>query len=113
MENPINLEKPKRKWLPQTKEGKKALIFGTITIAWGLLFIPLNEFFRRFVHVPVAGSSGLWLEIVLFIFALYYGIKVIFRIKERAILNIIIFILFCLVGGFWLLFAFGEVIFPH
>ena len=113
MENPINLEKPKRKWLPQTKEGKKALIFGVIAIAWGLLFIPLVSLFRRFIHIPVAGSSGLLAEIVLFIFGLYYSIKTIFKIKERAILNIIVFILFCLVGGFWVIFALGEVLVPH
>ena len=113
MENQSNPEKPKKEWRPQTKEGKRALIFGIITIVWGLLFIPLVSLFRRFVHVPVAGSSGLWLEIVLFIFGLYYSVRTIFKIKERTTLNIVIFILLCLVGGFWLLFALGEIISPH
>ena len=114
MENQPDLEKFKeRKWLPQTKEGKRAIIFGVITITWGLLFIPMVNLFRRFIHVPVAGSSGLWLEIVFFIFGFYYSIKAIFKIKERTSLNIVVFILLCLVGSFWLLFALGELIFPH
>jgi len=112
MENPTNLEKPERKWLPQTKEGKRALIFGVITIVWGLLFISLSNLIHLF-RIPLGGSIFLLAEIVLFIFALYYSIKAIFKIKERNILNIIIFILFCIVGGFWVLFVLGEIIVPH
>ncbi|MDD5342501.1 MAG: hypothetical protein PHH01_00745 [Patescibacteria group bacterium] len=103
---------PKRKWLPQTKEGKKALIFGTLTIVWGLLFISLAGFVSRLFRMP-GGFLSVLVEIMLFIFGLYYSLKAIFKIKERAILNLIIFILFCVVGGFWLLFAIGEILFPH
>ncbi|MFA5070322.1 MAG: hypothetical protein WC528_03490 [Patescibacteria group bacterium] len=112
MENPTNSEKPARKWLPQTKEGKRALIFGIITIVWGLLFVSLGNLTARLFRIP-GGFFSVLLEIVFFIFGLYYSIKAIFKIKERTILNIIVFILLCLVGGFWLMFALGEIIFPH
>lgn len=112
MGNPTSLEKPNRKWLPQTKEGKRALIFGIITIVWGLLFISLASLTARLFRIP-GGFFSVLLEIVFFIFGLYYSIKAIFKIKERNILNLIIFVLFCLVGGFWMVFALAEIIFPH
>ena len=119
MENPANLEnqEPKRKWLPQTKEGKRALIFGIIVTVLGLLLIlSLFEFFRLLFTYPYAllnTNTAFFLllaELVLFILGLYYSIRTIYKIKERNILNIISFVLICIIGGFWLLWTLGSMI---
>ena len=97
----------KRNWLPQTITAKWAVGFALVTIVLGVLLPTLTS-------VPgVVGFRGVTMEIILTIVSLVLSIKAIFREKDRSILTLVIFILFCLVGGFWLLFVLGEVIVPH
>jgi hypothetical protein len=101
-----NLTK-KRKWLPQTKTAKWAVGFALATIILGLLLPSLTS-------LPfIGGREAVIMEIVLTIVSLILSIKAIFGKKDHSILIIIAFIIFCVVGGFWLLFALGEIISPH
>ena len=97
------------KWLPKTKDGKISLVLCAVAIVYGILMPVMLPFWGRFADGRVVVS----LEIILSIAAFYFSFKTIFKIKDRTILTIIAFSMLCLIGGFWLLFALGEVVFPH
>jgi hypothetical protein len=107
MENSINEKsKPKRNWFPQTKTAKWAVGFALATIVLGVLLPSLTS-------LPfVGGREAVITEIILTIVSLVLSIKAIFGQKDRSILLLIIFVLLCLIGGFWLFFAVGEIISP-
>lgn len=105
--------KPKRKWLPQSKDGKKALGFCLAAIIWGLLLPFIPKIGRLIIGAAGSGLITLSIEVILVILGLIFSIKAIFKEKDRSVLNIIVFVLFCIVGGFWLLFAIGEIVSPH
>lgn len=99
--------------MPRTKEGKMALTFGIIAIAWGVLLIPAGRIFRGILQMRSSSIPMVVLEIILFVIALYLNIRAIFKIKDRSTWNLVVFIILCVIGGFWVLFAGGEVLFPH
>ena len=109
-------QKLKRPWLPKSREGKKALIFSALTVAWGILF-PIIPFPRCMIGkcwtVAFGGLSRVLLLFVLLIFGFRYLYKTIFKIKDRAISVMILFVLFCLIAAFWIMFAIGEIFYPH
>jgi len=110
------MENQKRRWLPESKEGRQAIIISALAVAWGILmpvitFGPIRiaglEFFL------LGGFERVLMELVLAVLGFYYLYKAIFKIKDRAWLVMILFAFFCLIAGFWILFAIGEVLFPH
>jgi hypothetical protein len=115
MENSNSPEqlKPAREPMPKTKEGKMALTFGIIAIAWGVLLIPAGRIFRGILHLRMSSIPMVVVEIALFIVALYLSIRAIFKVKDKSMWNLVVFVILCVVGGFWVLFAGGEMLFPH
>ncbi|MFH1736306.1 MAG: hypothetical protein ABH838_00240 [Actinomycetota bacterium] len=95
----------KSKWWPATRTGRLAVWYGVAAVVWGVLFPNFIRFLSGFFMVA--------LEVVLVIMAFFYSIRAVFREKERNLLSFVVFGLLCLVGGFWLLFALGEVLVPH
>jgi hypothetical protein len=109
-------KKEKRKWLPVTPIGKKALWFSLAVVIWGILMpmIPFPESWREnVIGGIVGGASRVVILIALIILALKYLIKALFKEKDRSILGWICFGFFCFVAGFWTLFIIGEFTFPH
>lgn len=108
-------EKQKRPWLPKSKDGKRAVIFSALAIVWGILMplIPSPEWMRGGLAGGINGLSRVLVLFVLLVLGFYYQRKAVFKIKDRSLLVLILFGLFCLVAGFWLMFAIGEVIYPH
>ncbi len=112
-----NTQKVKRPWLPKSREGKKALIFSALAVVWGILMpiIPFPRWMRDSWGWQIAfgGPPRILLLLVLLIFGFRYLHKAIFKIKDRAILVMILFLLFCLVAAFWIMFFIGEIVSPH
>ena len=65
----------------------------------------------RPIPIPMGLTSAM-LEFVLAISAFVVGV-VALRKGERSWLTLVAFVLAVLVGGFWILFGFGEMLFPH
>lgn len=110
-------KKIKRPWFPKSKEGKKALILSALAVAWGIL-LPMIPYPQQWISVVWAeilfgGLSRVLLLFVLLIIGFRYLHKAIFKIKDRAISVMIMFVLFCLIAAFWIMFALGEIFFPH
>jgi hypothetical protein len=89
------------------------------TVVWGLVFpiLPrligplLNRPGGPVVRVPM-GFAGAMLELILAI-ATFVTAGVALKRGDRAWLVIAALIPAVLVGGFWLIFAIGEVLVPH
>jgi hypothetical protein len=104
-------------FLPRTKEGKRAVIFAAIAVAWGIL-IPILPFPRDWievVHLQIlfGGMSRMIILAILSGVGAVYLQKAIFKAKDRSVLVIILGVLFAVIVGFWLLFVIGEIVFPH
>ena len=103
----------KVKWWPVSSGGKIALALCIVAVVYGILLPSALSFLHQFLGMYMDGIAGLSIEIILSIVAFYFSFKAIFKNKDRTILTIVPFCMLCLVGGFWLLFAVGEVVFPH
>lgn len=105
----------KRKWLPESKNAKIALRFCAAAVVWGILmpFIPFPQFAIGGLRGLFSGLVVISIEVILIITAWFFSYKAIFKEKEGSVITLLIFGLFCLVGGFWLLFALGEILVPH
>ena len=101
----------KRKWVPTTRDGKKALAFCLAAIVWGILMplIPFPESLRGDTAGAISGGVVIGIEILLAILGLLFSIRAIFKAKDRSVLSIAVFIMFCIVVGFWLFFAIGNI----
>jgi len=110
---PTPAPKPKRNWLPTTKDGKTAVALCLAAIIWGLLLPFIPKISRGIIRAAGSGLITMSIEVILVILGLIFSIKAIFKVKERAILSILIFVIFCVIGGFWLMFAIGEIVSPH
>jgi len=109
------LQKPKKPWLPKSREGKRATVFSALAILWGILLpaIPSPEWMRGGLAGGINGLARVLILVVLLVLSFIYLHKAIFKIKDRAILVLILFCLFCLIAAFWLLFFIGEFVYPH
>ena len=100
---------------PQTRIGRWATGLGIATAVWGVLFPFFGAIVRslQMARFPFpVGFGGAAIEVVLALATIVTGIIAITR-KERSWLFVIGFGLGAVMGGFWLLFAAGEVLFPH
>jgi hypothetical protein len=113
MEALVVLSMNKVKWWPASRDGKIALALCTVAVVYGILILSALSALRQFFGVFIDGRVVVSFEIILSIVAFYFSFRAIFRNKDRAVLTIVPFCVLCLVGGFWLLFAFGELLFPH
>jgi hypothetical protein len=109
----------KRSLRPVSTLGWWAFWLGIATIVWGLLLTSLPGLVRTLAErsenfrfpVPVGFSGGV-LELILAIAAIVTGAISIKR-GERSWLMLLTFALTVIIGGFWILFALGEVLYPH
>ena len=109
----------KRPLRPASRLGWWAFGLSVATVAWGVLLPSLVGLLgaafggttgRRF-PIPV-GFTGATLELVLAVSALASGIAAL-RTGERSWLTLLAFVTAVVVGGFWIFFALGEVLWPH
>lgn len=108
----------KRPLWPASRLGWWAFGLGIVTVLWGALLPSLV----RWLWSAFGGTSGrpriplgftsAALEIVLAIAAIAVGI-IALRKGERSWLTLLAFVLVVVVGGFWIFFALGEVLWPH
>jgi len=107
----------KRPWLPKSWEGKRAVIFSASAILWGILlpFIPFPEWIINFwwTQAFFGGPPRILILFVLLILGFYYQRQAVFKIKDRTILVMVLFVIFCLIAAFWILFIIGEFVFSH
>jgi len=106
----------KRPLRPASRLGWWAFWLGFATATWGALLTSLPGLLGPFmedaaVRIPIGLTSAI-LEIVLAISALVAGILALRR-GERSWLTLLAFVAALLIGGFWIFFALGEVIWPH
>jgi hypothetical protein len=112
-------DKMKRPIQPVSVEGWWAFWLGGFTVVWGILLPVLPQLIRTAIGatpnsvIPIPGGFfSAVLEIVLAVAAILVSIAA-FRKGERSWLTLLAFIGTIFVGGFWILFALGEVIFSH
>jgi hypothetical protein len=109
----------KRPLRPASRLGWWAFGLTVATVVWGVLFPSLVGLLGaafggatgRRLPIPV-GLTSATLELVLALAALATGI-IALRKGERSWLTLLAFVPAVLVGGFWILFALGEVLWPH
>ena len=109
----------KRPWRPASSVGRRAFWLAIGAAVWGLLFPSLGALGRAVlgdserarIMLPT-GMVGVVLELALTVAALLTGIRAL-RGGERSWLVVLGFALAVIVGGFWILFALGEVLVPH
>jgi hypothetical protein len=109
----------KRPIRPASALGWWAFWLGIASVAWGILLPSLPQLLRaagggaagRPIPVPV-GLTSVTLEFALAVSALAVGI-VALKKGERSWLTLAGFVPAIIVGGFWILFALGEVLSPH
>jgi hypothetical protein len=82
-------------------------------VVYGTFLPSILSFLQHIIGGLVNAIVVLSIEVILIIVAFYFSYRVIFKNKDRAIVTIIAFCMLCLVGAFWLLFAAGELLFPH
>ncbi len=107
-----------RPLLPTSALGWWAFGLGVAAVVWGALMPSLV----RWLWSAFGGASGrpriplgftsAALEVVLAIAALVVGI-IALKKGERSWLTLLAFVLVVIVGGFWIFFALGEVLWPH
>ena len=103
----------KIEWWPASSVGKIALALCVVAVIYGIFLPSILSFFQHIIGGLINAIVVLSLEVILIIVAFYLSCRAIFRNKDRAILNIAAFCLLCLVGAFWLVFAVGELVYPH
>ena len=91
---------------PKNITGQIALVLSGFSIAFGFLMTSL-------VGQYLGGFEAIMIMLLFGIISYVLLVKSIFFEKDRSILSWIIFGLITIVLGFWLLFAAGEIIFPH
>lgn len=109
----------KRPIRPTTALGWWAFCLGITSVGWGVLLPTLPESLIAIgiateggpFPIPV-GFSGLILELIVAISALTVGVLAVRR-GERSWLTLAGFVPAIVIGGFWILFALGEVLVPH
>jgi hypothetical protein len=92
---------------------------GVATVVWGVLLPSLPKLLKAVVGgfsgrpfpIPVGFTSAI-LEFALAVSAIVVGV-VALKKGERSWLTLLAFIPAATVGGFWILFALGEVLSPH
>ena len=102
-------------WLPKSKEGKITLAFCLFSfIYFNLLYlIPIWWFVQRNdLYRSISGPAAFSINAIFTLLGLIYGIKAIFKIKDRAKFVIISFIICCLMTVFWILLGLGN-LFSH
>jgi len=110
-------DSPARSFTPTTKIGRWAVGLGIAAAVWGVLFPFFGQILVRLMgpdlRVPIPmGLGGIGIEALLAIGAITTAVIALAR-KERSWLFFIVFAAALVIGGFWLLFAAGEVIYPH
>lgn len=93
------------------------MIFGLIAVAWGIL-MPILPFPRdwipvAYLQVLFGGMSRMIILAILSAVGAAYLQKALFKVKDRSVSVIILGVIFAVIIGFWILFAVGEVVFPH
>ena len=87
-----------------------AVVVGLLLPSMTSWFGPLQERLGR-RGLPT-GSSLVFVEILLAVLAFVFGVLAVRR-KDRAWLLLASFVVVVLIGGFWVVFALGEVLAPH
>ncbi len=105
----------KRAIRPASALGWWTFWLGILAVFWGVLLPSLIGLLARLlagsVRIPF-GFNGVLLALILAIAAIVVGI-VALRRGERSWMTLTGFIGAILVGGFWILFALGEMLWPH
>ncbi len=108
----------KRPLWPASGLGWWAFALGIVTVLWGTCFPSLMERLGTMSggatgrpRIPLGFTSAA-LEVVLALAALVTGI-IALRKGERSWLTLLALVLVVIVGGFWISFALGEVLWPH
>lgn len=104
---------------PASRLGWWAFWLGCATLFWGRLFLALpalvgpllNGAGSRPMRIPL-GLAGAAIEVLLTISALVVG-GIALKKGERSWFGLVAFALAFFVGGFWVVFALGEVLAPH
>ena len=105
---------------PASKLGWWVFWLGLAACLWGLI-LPFatqriatalrNADIESRIPLPI-GFNGVMLALLLAIAPVVLGVRALRR-GERSGLTIIGLVLAVLIGGFWILFALGEVLLPH
>jgi hypothetical protein len=109
----------KRPILPSSRLGWWAFGLGIATLVLGVLLPSMPDILARALGmgpgdrfpIPV-GFTSVIVEFILAVSALVVGV-VAMRRRERSWLALVGFAVAVLIGGFWILFALGEVLSPH
>jgi len=101
------------KWWPASKGGKIALALCVAAVVYGIFLPSILSFLQHIIGGFINAIVILSVEVILLVVAFYFSYRAIFKNKDRAILTIIAFCMLCLVGAFWLIFAVGELVYPH
>lgn len=111
----------KRMIWPVRALGWWAMCLGLATAAWGVILPVFPGLVRRVVgeagmsvlpiRIPL-GLGSVVVEVLLAVAAFAVGVLALRR-GERSWTVLVAFVLALLVGGLWIAFALGEVIFPH
>jgi hypothetical protein len=113
IEQPPIQQANKRQWFPLSKDGKAALWFCLLAIIWGVSMPFIPQAAQGGVSGTISGFITVSIALTLTIIGLIYSIRAIFRSKEKAVVTKLLFVVFCIVTGFWVLFALGEVLVSH
>jgi hypothetical protein len=105
----------KRPIRPASALGWWTFWLGILVVFWGVLLPSLIGLLGRLlagsVRIPF-GFAGVLLTLILAIASLVVGI-IAFRRGERSWMAVLAFAGAVTVGGFWILFALGELLMPH
>ena len=98
----------------KSKNAKKASLFCLLAVVYGILMpaIP-SSILMGGLGGAINGLVVVSIEAILVIVAGIFSYKAVFKEKDRSIITTVVFGLFCLVAGFWLLFALREILVPH
>lgn len=117
---PVSEKRPgffHRPFKPTTGLGWWVFGLGLATVVMGPGVFVLPQLARRTfgegmpIRIPM-GMASVLLEVVLAVATITVAIPA-FRRGERSWLTLLAFVPAVVVGGFWVLFAAGEVLFPH
>ena len=97
--------------------GKKAVWLCGLAVLYGIvmpfIFAPFRWLMDRGVGGSWLGIPTVAIELVLIIAALRPAYCLLCKIKSKAIVAIVVVILYCLIAIFWTLFLIGEIFTTH
>ena len=104
---------------PATRTGWWGFGLGVAAVAWGLFATSIPMMIRQMIPEDTApplflpiGLATVAVAVLLAISAIVVGIRSI-RSGDRSVLLFLGFVPGLVVGGFWIVFAIGEVLIPH